>query len=116
MPQAGAEDPVLTPEIIDDLEEVEVSQESITRAMEINHAMETEDRQGSLIAALPFGVLALIGAALGGYGIASQFGLVRAEDAQSSFAAYLPAFLIVLGGLLFAVMAYYFVRTLLADD
>lgn len=112
-----AEDPVLAPDVIDDLEEVEVSQESIAKAIEINHAMHAEAREGSLIAALPFGLLALIGAALGGYGIASQIGMVQPDDpVQSSFAAYLPAFLIVLGGLLFGIMAYYFVRTLLADD
>ena len=116
---AAFEAAILTPEpgVIDDLEQVEVSPESITRAMEINQAMELEDREGSLLAALPFGALALIGAALGGYGLASQFGLVQSnEGAESSFAMYLPPFLIVLGALLLIVMAYYFVRTLFAED
>ena len=110
-------EPVLTPEMIDDLEEVEVSQESIARAIEVNHAMAAEARAGSFLAALPFGMLALIGLALGGYGLLSQFGVILPESGfRTGLQAFLPVFLILLGATLFGVMAYYFVRTLTSDD
>lgn len=110
LPDAG-------PEVIDDLEEVKISTESIVRAIEIDQAMTAEAREGNLLAALPFGLLALIGVALGGYGIASQFGLVTSgEAAHGSLSTFLPPFLILLGLLLFVVMTYYFLRTLLSDD
>ncbi|MCR9270314.1 MAG: lysozyme [Hyphomonadaceae bacterium] len=110
-------EPIESVDLIDDLEEVEVSQESIDRAVEINEAMEAEDRNGDLIGALPFGLLALIGAALGGYGVASQFGMIQSgETMTSSIAIFLPLFLIVLGVLLFITMTYYFLRTLLSQS
>lgn len=109
--------PVLMPEMIDDLEQVEVSQESIARAIEVNDAMAAEARAGSLLAALPFGVLALIGIALGGYGLLSQFGVILPEAGfRTGLQVFLPVFLILLGAILFGVMAYYFVRTLISDD
>ncbi|NQY98018.1 MAG: lysozyme [Henriciella sp.] len=112
-----AEDPVLSPEVIDDLEVVEVSQESIARAIEVNDAMEAEARAGSVMAALPFGVLALIGAALAMFGLASQFGWISSEQAApTGLQVFLPTFLILLGLILLGVMAYYFVRTLTSDD
>ncbi|MEL6724667.1 MAG: lysozyme [Pseudomonadota bacterium] len=108
--------PIESADVIDDLEEVEVSQESIDRAVEINHAIEVEDRQQGLLGALPFGLLALIGAALGGYGAATQFGMIRSnETVTSSISIFLPPFLMLLGVLLFFTMAYYFVRTLDSD-
>ena len=104
-------------DMIDDLEEVEVSQESIERAVELDQTMAAEAREGDLLAALPFGLLAIIGAALGGYGLASQFGIIQSgETIESELAVYLPPFLILLGVLLFVSMAYYFVRTLLSGD
>nr|WP_070958768.1 glycoside hydrolase family protein [Hyphomonas sp. Mor2] len=117
--QTGAVEPQpqLAPEMIDDLEEVQVSKESIERAIEVNHAMEVEARTGSFLAAFPFAVLALIGFALAGYGVASQFGLVGSEiDYRSGVEVFLPIFLILLGLILFGVMGYYFVRTLVRDD
>ena len=112
-----AEDPVLSPEVIDDLEVVEVSQESIARAIEVNDAMEAEARAGSVMAALPFGVLALIGAALAMFGLASQFGWISSEQAApTGLQVFLPTFLILLGLILLGVMAYYFFRTLTSDD
>lgn len=112
-----AEDPVLSPEVIDDLEVVEVSQESIDRAIEVNDAMAAEARAGSVLAALPFGVLALIGAALAMFGLASQFGWMSSEQAaQTGLQVFLPTFLILLGLILLGVMAYYFVRALTSDD
>lgn len=112
-----AKDPILIPEVIDDLEVVEVSQESIARAIEVNDAMEAEARAGSVLAALPFGVLALIGAALAMFGLASQFGWIGAEQpAPTGLQVFLPTFLILLGLILLGVMAYYFVRTVTSDD
>ena len=117
----GSEQDLLTPitqtDLIDDLEEVEISAESIERAVEQNLAIENGETQGRFFAALPFGVLALIGAALGGFGIARQFGLIQSDQTVvNSMAIFLPLFLSVLGISLFAVMAYYFVRTLKSDN
>ena len=120
-PEAFTEAPdTLTPideaGVIDDLEEYEVSQESIDRAVEINHAIDLEDRNRDLLGAMPFGVLALIGAALGGYGAATQFGIIRSnETVTSSMSVFLPPFLMLLGVLLFFTMAYYFLRTLRSE-
>lgn len=106
-------DPIDGSDVIDDLEEVQVSQESIDRAMQVNHEIEAEDRHKDVMGAVPFGLLALIGAALGGYGIGSQFGMIQSgRTVESELAVYLPPFLILLGGLLFASMAYYFFRAL----
>jgi len=109
--------PITDGDVIDDLESVEISPESITRAVEINQAFEIEAQRGSFLAALPFGILALIGSALGGYGIASQFGLIQSgRTVENTLAVYMPPFLILLGVSLFMVMAYYFIRTLTTDD
>ena len=109
--------PITESAVIDDLESVEISPESITRAVEMNQAFEIESQRGSFLAALPFGILALIGSALGGYGIASQFGLIQSgRTVETAATIYMPPFLIVLGGSLFLVMAYYFIRTLTIDD
>lgn len=116
-PDANSAAAELTPEVIDDLEEVEVSQDSINRAIEVNEAIEAEERTGSILAALPFGVLALIGAVLGGYGVASQFGLINSrESGTSGLESFLPIFLILIGLILLGVMGYYFIRTLMSDD
>ena len=109
--------PIGEPDVIDDLAEVEVSQESIEQAVKVNQAMDAEERQGTFFAALPFGLLALIGAALGGYGLGSMFGLITSDETvETPLAIYLPAFLSVLGVLLFLVMAYYFFRALRSGD
>lgn len=116
-PDANSAAAELTPEVIDDLEEVEVSQDSINRAIEVNEAIEAEERTGSILAALPFGVLALIGAVLGGYGVAGQFGLINSrESGNSGLENFLPIFLILIGLILLGVMGYYFIRTLMSDD
>lgn len=120
-PERQDELPRLPPDpsapVIDDFEQVEVSQASIEDAIELDHTMTVEARESTLLAALPFGLLALIGALLGGYGVASQLGLVRPEGAvESDFALFLPPFLILLGVLLFIVMGYYCIRTMVEDD
>ncbi|MEM7328055.1 MAG: glycoside hydrolase family protein [Pseudomonadota bacterium] len=109
--------PIADLDVIDDLEEVEVSQESIVRAVEMNHAIDAENGSNPFLTALPFGLLALIGAALSGFGLASQFGLIQSgRTIENTMAIYMPPFLILLGVLLFIGMGYYFFRTLSADD
>ena len=109
--------PIADADVIDDLEEVEVSPESIERAVERNHAIDSGPSSGGLIGALPFGILALIGAALSGYGLASQFGLIQSgRTIENTMAIYMPPFLILLGVFLFVAMGYYFFRSLGADD
>ena len=116
-PQVTQLEPIEGSNVIDDLEPVEVSAESIERAVELNQTIDAEDRRGTFLNALPFGVLALIGAALGGYGLASQFGMIQSDQTiESPMAIYMPPFLILLGVLLFVVMAYYFVRSLSSRD
>jgi len=109
--------PIADTDVIDDLEEVTVTPESIERAVEQNGKPPHAEPRGGFVAALPFGLLALIGAALGGYGMASQFGLIKSgRTIESTMAIYMPPFLILLGVLLFIVMAYQFVRMLTADE
>ena len=109
--------PIADTDVIDDLEEVTVTPESIKRAVEQNGKPPHAEPRGGFLAALPFGLLALIGAALGGYGMASQFGLIKSgRTIESTMAIYMPPFLILLGVLLFIVMAYQFVRMLTADE
>lgn len=116
-PEVGQLEPIEGSDVIDDLEPVEVSVESIERAVELNQTIDAEDRRGTFLNALPFGLLALIGAILGGYGLASQFGMIQSDKTiESPMAVYMPPFLILLGVLLFAVMAYYFVRSLSSQD
>lgn len=69
------------------------------------------------LSAAPYGLLALIGAGIGGYGLADFFGLVQSgQTVKSDMAVYLPPFLILLGAILFVVMGYYFLRTLFSKD
>lgn len=113
--QADAGD--LIPDVIDDLEEVEVTQDSINRAIEVNDAIEAEERSGSTLGAIPFGILALIGAALATYGVASQFGWVSRDVSEpGGLENFLPVFLILIGVILLGVMGYYCIRTLASDD
>ncbi|MEM6556044.1 MAG: glycoside hydrolase family protein [Pseudomonadota bacterium] len=109
--------PLAETDVIDDLEEVDISPESIERAVERNHTIDTPSGSGNLIAALPFGILALIGAALGGFGLASQFGLIQSgRTIENTMAIYMPPFLILLGVFLFVAMGYYFLRSLNAEN
>ena len=109
-------EPIEAGDVIDDLEEVEVSQESIARAMQVNNEIDAESRHRNFIEALPFGLLALIGAALGGYGVANQFGMVQSQQTvETASAVFLPPFLILLGGLLLISMGYYFFRALFSE-
>ncbi|MEL7041773.1 MAG: glycoside hydrolase family protein [Pseudomonadota bacterium] len=102
--------------VIDDLESIEVSPDSIARAVEMNHAMDADDRFGDVIGALPYGLLALIGAALFAFGAANQFGAATARPENvGAISAFLPVFLMLLGGFLFAGMVYYFLRALISD-
>jgi GH24 family phage-related lysozyme (muramidase) len=71
------------------------------------HEEDGETKEGPLETML-FGVLALVGAGLFTYGGAGEFGwfgMERQDDTE--LLAYLPPFLMLLGGLVFVVMAYY---------
>lgn len=66
-----------------------------------------ETKEGPLETLL-FGVLALVGAGLFTYGGAGEFGWFGMErQADTELMTYLPPFLMLLGGLVFVVMAYY---------
>lgn len=109
-------EPIDEAALIDDLEHVSVTPESIERAVEMNGGAASHAEPSGLRAALPFGILALIGAALGGFGMASQFGLIQSgRTIENTAAIYMPPVLMLLGVLLFIAMAYYFVRALTAD-
>ncbi|MEM9938123.1 MAG: lysozyme [Pseudomonadota bacterium] len=102
---------------IDDLEEVYVTDADIQRAMDNNAAFENGEQNHRRFRASVFGILSLIGAAFAGYGAAELFGLfVSEETLKSEMAMYLPPLLILLGGLLFTVMAFHFVRVLFGRD
>ena len=67
-----------------------------------------EEKKEGPLETLLFGVLALVGAGLFTYGGASEFGWFDMErPSQADMMAYLPPFLMLLGGLVFVVMAYY---------
>ena len=84
--------------------------------MRVHDEIDAESRQRNVFEALPFGVLALIGAALGGYGVADQFGMVQSQQTvETASAVFLPPFLILLGGLLLFSMGYYFFRALFSE-
>lgn len=102
---------------IDDLEEVQVPQDAIDRAIELHRQIEAEEQGMSRLSALPFGLFSLLGAAITGLGVAGQLGLFGARDPlDASASAYIPAFLMLLGGMLFVVMAYYFFMALTGRD
>ena len=117
-PDTGALfDPIDNHAIIDDLEEVQVSTESIERAVEIDQMFHQESRMDRFLSALPFGLLALVGLVLGGFGVASQISVNTIDRASAhSLSLYLPVFLMVLGTLLFIAMIYYFLRALVSGD
>ena len=99
--------------VIDDLEEVQIAEDDIERALRLHEEMSSSDpsyagfeRWG------PMALLALIGAAIFTGGL---FSFVGGEAEQQS--ALSPAlFLTIVGGLLFLVMAYYFFRDFTAED
>ncbi|MDJ0920569.1 MAG: lysozyme [Henriciella sp.] len=102
---------------IDDLEQVRVTEADIQRAVKEHEAFEAREQSHRRFRATPFGILSLIGAALAGYGAAELFGFfVSEETLKSEMAMYLPPLLILLGGLLFTVMAYHFVKVLFGRD
>jgi lysozyme len=107
--------------IIDDLEEVEIPPRAgmggIGEGVRLQEPLVESNPDNKLLNAAPFGLLALIGAALAGYGFADFFGLVQSgETIESDIAVYLPPFLILLGALLLIVMGYYCLRTLFSKD
>ena len=102
---------------IDDLEPVDLPRSPLVEDLTDAPSRKEAEPRGKGLDAAPFGLLALIGAGLAGYGAAGYLGLVKSDaTVDSDLAVYLPPFLVLLGGLLFVVMAYYFVRTLLGGD
>lgn len=98
---------------IDDLAEPEISPDEIKRAVDMNNAIEARDNGSTALEALPFALLSLVGLGLAIYGAALRFGFWSdVAPTGTGLALYLPPFLLLLGGLLFVVMAYYFVRAL----
>jgi GH24 family phage-related lysozyme (muramidase) len=60
-----------------------------------------------------FGLLSLIGAGLFAFGGSREFGWFGVERTdQTDISAYLPPFLMLLGGIVFVVMAYYCIKAL----
>jgi len=109
--------PIESASVIDDLEEVEVSQKSIEQAVEYNQTLFEQTGPQRLFSALPFGLLALVGIVLGGYGMVNHFGADQANfAANGTLSGFLPFFLVLLGALLFITMMYYFLRALVSDD
>lgn len=101
---------------IDDLEEVKVSRNDIKRAIALNNSMDAQDKVSKWFDVAPFGLLALIGLGFLGYGF---FGLFEANAnyaSANSLAAYMPAFMVLLGGILFITMTYYLVRVFVEDN
>ena len=107
--------------IIDDLEEIEIppraGMSGIGEDVRLQEPLVESESKSKVLSAAPFGLLALIGASLAGYGLADFFGLVQSgETVDSDIAVYLPPFLILLGALLLIVMGYYCLRTLFSKD
>lgn len=101
---------------IDDLEVVDVSPDDIKRAVAMNNSMDGETKMTRWMDAAPFGILSLIGLGLSGYGL-SELLHTGAPGAEYGGAdAYLPPFLMLLGGILFVTMIYHFVRVFVESD
>ena len=99
--------------IIDDLEEVQIAEEDIERALRLHEEMSsTTMAPDSFMRWGPLAFLALLGATLFTWGMFSfSAGDPKLQSALS------PALLtMIVGALLFAVMAYYFFREFIAED
>lgn len=91
--------------LIDDVTPAEVDPELVELA-----TRETDRNEGPVEIFL-FGLVALLGTGLFAYGGAARFGWFGLEAAEFEGAmTYLPPFLLLAGGLLFVIMAYYAVR------
>ncbi len=98
---------------IDDLEEVQIEEEDIQRALRLHEEMQSESYgEASFTRWGPFALLSLIGAAMCTWGLFSY----SEEDLQAQ-STLSPALLwMIFGALLFLVMAYYFFREFIAED
>ena len=99
--------------IIDDLEEVQIAEEDIERALRLHEEMSsTSLAQSSFMRWGPFALLALLGAAICTWGM-----FAYPEGGSQAPSSLSPALLsIIVGGLLFLVMAYYFFREFVAEE
>ncbi len=102
------------PPVIDDLEQVEIDPESISRAVEVNAEVEAEDNGQHLKSVLPYASLSSLGLVVFGFGLAELLSGISEPKATGDLATYVPPVLVLLGGVLFATMAYYGVRVLMA--
>ncbi len=101
------------PDRIDDLEVVEVTPDDIARAVASNDRFEAGIHSDTGLIAAPFGIMAIVGFCLAGFGAFRQS--QQAEN-LNGVEAYLAPFMMLVGGLLFTVMTVYFVRALLTRE
>ncbi|GAB5457374.1 MAG: hypothetical protein Hens3KO_04040 [Henriciella sp.] len=101
---------------IDDLEEVKVSRDDIRRAIALNNSMDAHEKMSKWFDIAPFALLSLIGLGFLGYGFFGLLGTNAGYDEAGSLAVYMPAFMVLLGGILFVTMTYYLVRLFVEDN
>ena len=107
---ANSEKPAL---VIDDLEEVQIAEEDIERALRLHEEMSSSEfAAGSVRRWGPFAAVSLIGAAIFTWGMIS----FSSNEAQPQSALSPSLLSIIIGALLFSVMAYYFFREFIAKD
>lgn len=110
---ANDSEEALEPLVIDDLEEVQIEEEDIERALRVHEEMKYSGANSpSFFRWGPFALLSLVGAAICTWGMFNYTG--QDVDAQAEFS--LDLLWIILGALLFLVMAYYFFREFVAED
>ncbi|MEM5516894.1 lysozyme [Henriciella sp. AS95] len=96
--------------LIDDVTPAEVDPKLVEQATR------KADRNEGPIETFLFGLVALLGTGLFAYGGAARFGWFGMDKAEFEGAlSYLPPFLMLAGGLLFVVMAYYCGRAFMAS-
>lgn len=110
---APAENDNAYPLVIDDLEEVQIDEEDIQRALKLHEEMKSSsDEVASFARWGPFALLSLVGAAMSTWGLFAYSG--ETTNPQSGVSPSLLS--IIIGTILFIVMAYYFFREFIADD
>ena len=110
-PVSVGDEPAL---VIDDLEEVQIAEADIERALRLHEEMKSADfSDAGFMSWGPFALLALLGAALCTWGMFS-YSSGGEPGAQSGLS--LALLWIIVGAILFLVMAYYFFREFIAED
>ena len=102
---------------VDDLERpVELAQQDIDRAMNIDAAIKAEDDQAEIMTWAPFAFLSFLGAVIFTWGGVKIASLVNSGDVLTTSGMTPGPFMVLLGGLLFVIMAYYLYRALFELD